>query len=86
MKICTNCKIEKDFSEFYETLKGSGKYKALCRECDRNYQNERNRKKAELKKAAEIVEEDEVESKYTLCRDRVIAILELYHGGKKKNC
>lgn len=33
MKTCTVCKNEKDESEFYEKIKGSGKLAPLCKAC-----------------------------------------------------
>lgn len=32
-KKCTVCETVKDFSEFYETVKGSGKYRSACKKC-----------------------------------------------------
>lgn len=82
MKICTSCRIQKEYKYFFETKKNSGKYKAMCCECERAYVNARNRKKALLKAEQKALEATEEDNKYAMSRERAKIILELYHGVK----
>ena len=40
MKVCSKCKVEKKFSEFYRDKCSSNRYHSSCKECDKQYLKE----------------------------------------------
>ena len=55
MKICNECKLEKNDDDFYERKKGSGRFFIFCKDCFRErqkryYNNNLEKEKERLKK------------------------------------
>ena len=50
MKVCTKCKVEKDFDEFYKNARLKDGLKSQCKDCDRKYHEKNKERIAKRKK------------------------------------
>jgi len=63
MKICNNCNIKKEFSQFHKSSSGKYGYHSHCRDCRKIYRTKNNKRIVNNKKIYYINNKDKILNK-----------------------